>query len=168
MLFVCLGNICRSPTAQAVFEHQVASEGLSDVIHVDSAGTGGWHVGESPDQRATTAARQRGYAMAHLRGRQVQAEDLQQFDYVLAMDSQNLRDLIALHRSHHPASPPAASTTPCRFLERYLPESSEQDVPDPYYGGDQGFEHVLDVIEAACHHLLADVKHRLANPEPTL
>ena len=152
VLFVCLGNICRSPTAHGVFEAKVRERGLDALIHTDSCGTGAWHAGESPDKRATAHAAKRGYDLSYLRARQVQVSDFKDFDYVLAMDKANLSDLEAL-------CPSTASTQPQLFLS--FGEHQEQEVPDPYYGGDQGFEHVLDLVESACDGLLDAIQARL-------
>lgn len=150
VLFVCLGNICRSPTAHAVFEKLLHGEGLADRVLVDSAGTGDWHVGHSPDRRATAAAAGRGYDMSALRARQFSAEDFQRFDYILAMDRHNLDDILAL-------APPASDAKVGLFLD-YADAFSEREVPDPYYGGDSGFEHVLDLVEDAARGLLRELK----------
>lgn len=149
ILFVCLGNICRSPTAHGVFQRLVDEKGLSESISVDSAGTGAWHVGKAPDGRATAAARQRGYDLTPLRARQVRQQDFVEFDYIIAMDDSNLSDLMALYRAGG-----SKGAEPVLFLDRYLPVASESSVPDPYYGGDEGFEHVLNLVEAASLRLL--------------
>lgn len=151
--FVCLGNICRSPTAEAVMATAVAAADLETVIAVDSAGTGGWHVGDPPDDRATAAAARRGVAMGHLRGRQLRATDLDDFDVVAVMDHDNLRDVRRLgsgRRVDH-----------VRLLRSFDPDAAERDphgfdhaVPDPYYGGPDGFDLVLDLVTAACDGLL--------------
>lgn len=153
VLFVCLGNICRSPTAHAVFEALVKREGLQEQIEVDSAGTGDWHIGHPPDKRAAAAAARRGFDMSALRARQFSAVDFSHFDYILAMDEKNLADIQALAPVSHRA-------TVKLFLE-YTSHFSEREVPDPYYGGDAGFEHVLDMIEDASQGLLAGLPLRL-------
>jgi len=152
VLFVCLGNICRSPTAHGVFEAKVRERGLQDIVEIDSCGTGAWHVGESPDKRAIAHASKRGYDLSHLRARQVEEHDFDAFDYVLAMDNANLGDLKAI-------KPSSARTSPKLFLS--YGSFDETEVPDPYYGGDQGFEHVLDLVESACDGLLDDIQARL-------
>jgi len=152
VLFVCLGNICRSPTAEGVFRHQVRAAGLQDEIEVDSAGTGDWHVGKPPDSRTSRAARQRGYALDDLRARQFEIADFQRFDLILAMDRSNLRDLQALR-------PATARAELDLFLRRC--GQAEQEVPDPYHGGAEGFDHVLDLVECAGAALLADLRARL-------
>lgn len=152
VLFVCLGNICRSPTAEGVFRHKVREAGLEDHIEIDSAGTGDWHVGKSPDARTRAAALRRGYDLSSLRARQVSVADFSRYDLVLAMDDANLRDLKRLRGSNGKAELDL-------FLRRYELEIDE--VPDPYYGGEDGFEQVLDLVERACDGLLTEVKGRL-------
>ena len=152
VLFVCLGNICRSPSADGVFRAKVEAAGLSDDILVDSAGTAAWHIGKSPDSRSAEHALRRGYDLSMLRARQVTEEDFDQFDYVLAMDAQNLSDLKQLRRSSSKAELGL-------FLE--YGAHAEKEVPDPYYGGAQGFEHVLDLVESACDGLLAKLRSQL-------
>jgi protein-tyrosine phosphatase len=152
VLFVCMGNICRSPTAEAVFRHYVENAGVSGRIQIDSAGTHDYHIGSQPDTRAQRAAQQRGYDMSDLRGRQVCAEDFSRFDYVLAMDSSNL----AILRRITPAD---SDTQPQLFLE-YARHHSELEVPDPYYGGADGFERVLDMVEDAAQGLLEEIRQR--------
>ena len=142
LLFVCMGNICRSPSAEAVMRHLVAGAGLQDAIEVDSAGTGGWHAGARPDRRATAAARSRGIVLDGA-ARQVTARDFHDFDLLLAMDEDNLRDLLAL----------APSGT-----EHKVRKLAAVDVPDPYYGGELGFETVLDIVTDACAGLLDELR----------
>lgn len=152
VLFVCLGNICRSPTAEGVFRHKVREAGLEDRIEIDSAGTGDWHVGKVPDARTRAAALRRGYDLSSLRARQVSVADFSRYDLVLAMDNANLRDLKRLRGSTGKAELDL-------FLRRYELEIDE--VPDPYHGGEDGFEQVLDLVERACDGLLTEVKGRL-------
>ncbi|MBU3058448.1 low molecular weight protein-tyrosine-phosphatase [Pseudomonas indica] len=152
VLFVCLGNICRSPTAEGVFRHRVREAGLEERIHIDSAGTGDWHVGKAPDSRTCRAARLRGYDLSGLRARQFQREDFERFDLVLAMDRSNLRHIQAVR-------PATARAELDLFLRRY--DMALDEVPDPYYGGEDGFEQVLDLIERASDALLAEIKGRL-------
>lgn len=152
VLFVCMGNICRSPTAQGVFETLVAREGLADRIVIDSAGTHAYHVGEPPDTRAQAAARRRGIDLSQQRARRVGRQDFMDFDYVLAMDSSNYNELKVLCDVKHEDK--------LRYLLDFAPQLGEQNVPDPYYGGPQGFERVLDLIEAAAQGLLADIRQR--------
>ncbi len=148
VLMVCLGNICRSPTAHGVLEKMIQVSGLNNSIEVDSAGTGDWHIGESPDQRATAAAQLRGYDISHQTARQVDAGDFAKFDYVLAMDRTNLKDLRALcPQSHH---------AKVKLLLNYG-DSAHDAVPDPYYSGADGFELVLDLVEGACKELLDQI-----------
>ena len=152
VLFVCLGNICRSPTAEGVLRHKLCEAGLQAHVEVDSAGTGDWHVGKAADLRTRQAAQQRGYDLSALHGRQVQAADFNAFDLILAMDTSNLRDLQQLR-------PGNATAELDLFLRRYQLQLDE--VPDPYYGGADGFEQVLDLIEQACEGLLCEIKGRL-------
>lgn len=149
VLFVCLGNICRSPTAHGVFEKLVADQQFSTRIFTDSAGTSNWHIGGSPDPRSTAVAAQRGYDLTQLQARQVSAEDFSHFHYVLAMDNDNLNHLQALQPNDY-------NGTLSLFLD--FSRSEMREVPDPYYGGTDGFETVLDLIEQASQGLLADIK----------
>lgn len=146
VLFVCMGNICRSPTAEGVFLHKVESAGLLDLISTDSAGTHDYHVGRAPDRRAQHAAQQRGYDLSGLRGRQVEPNDFQEFDYVLAMDRENLANLQRI-------CPPQQQGKLSLFME-FSRNFGVREVPDPYYGGEQGFEQVLDMVEDAAEGLL--------------
>ena len=150
VLFVCTGNICRSPTAEGVFDKVVKEAGLADYVHVESAGTTAYHVGEPPDRRSQAAARRRGIDLSQQRARQVNEADLRTFDYILAMDEGHLNDLARIART-----PPGTRLS--RFLD-FAPDRLEQDVPDPYYGGPNGFENVLDLIEDASRGLLADIR----------
>lgn len=152
ILFVCMGNICRSPTAQGVFEKVVEQEGLSEVILIDSAGTHAYHVGERPDARATQAAAKRGIDLSTQRARRVAADDFTAFDYVLAMDRANYEDLLSISATEH--------TYKLRLFLDFAPELAEQEVPDPYYGGATGFERVLDLIEQAARGLLTDIRQQ--------
>lgn len=152
ILFVCLGNICRSPTAEGVLRHQLHQAGLAAQVEVASAGTGEWHVGKPPDARTLKAAARRGYDFSAQRAQQVKALDFTAYDLILAMDHSNLRDLERLR----PARPTAELDL---FLRRY--DAPVDEVPDPYYEGEQGFEQVLDLIEAACTQLVREVKGRL-------
>lgn len=151
VLFVCMGNICRSPTAEAVFRQYVEHAGLSEHILVDSAGTHDYHIGDPPDARTQRAAQQRGYDMSGLRGRQVGVEDFERFDYVLAMDHANLVILQRLAKQ--------GVGNPHLFLE-YARHRAGREVPDPYYGGADGFERVLDMVEDAAEGLLQHIRQR--------
>lgn len=149
VLFVCMGNICRSPTAEGVFRYLVEQQGLSGKIIVDSAGTHDYHIGDAPDARSQAAAARRGYDLSGLRARQIVRNDFSAFDYVLAMDENNL----ALLQQQCPDD--------CRdrlklFLE-FADDGALREVPDPYYGGAQGFEQVLDLVENAGRGLLLDI-----------
>ena len=149
VLFICMGNICRSPTAEGVFRNLVQDAGLAHLIQIDSAGTHDYHIGAPPDRRAQAAAVQRGYDLSDLRGRQVAARDFDEFDYILAMDADNLNNLNRIKPAQHRAKLSL-------FLE-YGQRFSEREVPDPYYGGVQGFDHVLDLVEDAAAGLLAEI-----------
>ncbi|GAB4228855.1 MAG: low molecular weight protein-tyrosine-phosphatase [Methyloligellaceae bacterium] len=149
LLFVCLGNICRSPMAQGVFAHVAEEAGLAGRFHLDSAGTGGWHVGNPPDPRACRAALARGIDISGQRARQVSAQDFERFDLLLAMDRANAKALARM-------APAGAGERVRLFLEG-LPDSGVTEVPDPYYGGDAGFDAALDLIEAGSRALLAQL-----------
>ncbi len=151
VLFVCLGNICRSPTAEGVMRALVRDAGLQERIELDSAGTGGWHVGEPPDARATEAAEQRGIALQGA-ARKVRLGDFEEFDLILAMDASNLRDLKRL-------APDEPARRKVRLLREWDPTAAgDLDVPDPYYGGPGGFDKVLDLVQAACTALLEQLR----------
>jgi protein-tyrosine phosphatase len=169
VLFVCLGNICRSPTAEGVMRSLVAREGLHELVQVDSAGTGAWHVGSAPDQRATAAALAHGVRLEG-RARQVRAEDFEDFDLLLAMDGENLRELrglavgeqqrakVRLLREFDPASVAVEGTRAA---------AGDLDVPDPYYGAAGGFDEVFELVQAACEGLLEQVREGIAT-DPAL
>ena len=154
LLFVCLGNICRSPTAEGVMRALVHKAGLQERIELDSAGTGGWHVGESPDARATEAAGRRGIVLEGA-ARKVRPRDFEEFDLILAMDANNLRDLLRM-------APDDQAREKVRLLREWgragSQSDSDLDVPDPYYGGPGGFDHVLDLVQAACTALLEQLR----------
>jgi len=152
VLFVCLGNICRSPTAEGVFTALIDREGLTDLVIVDSAGTGDWHVGDQPDRRAQAAAKARGYDLSMQRARQIKEMDFWDFDYVIAMDSQNHSDLSMMA--------PTNAQDRIRMFLSFAPKEGVTDVPDPYYGGANGFDHVLDLVEAASLGLLQEIRKR--------
>jgi protein-tyrosine phosphatase len=160
VLFVCMGNICRSPSAQGVFRQRVARAGLTKCVRIDSAGTHGSHRGEAPDARAQAHALRRGYVLADLRSRQVTDGDFYSFDLLLAMDYDNLSEL-------HRRCPPGQHYRLRRMTEFCLRDNSPV-VPDPYYGNAQGFEHVLNLLEDACDGLLAHVQRQLNSTSGTL
>ena len=147
VLFVCLGNICRSPTAEAVFRDLLQREAAGLAIETDSAGTHAYHIGSAPDARTIAAALRRGIDMSRLRARVVEAADFERFDLLLAMDEQNYRHLLRI-------SPPERRDR-IRLLLDFAPELGRREVPDPYYGGATGFEEVLDLVEEAARGLLA-------------
>jgi protein-tyrosine phosphatase len=150
ILFVCLGNICRSPTAEGVLRTLAAREAPELVLEVDSAGTAGYHVGAAPDPRTRAAALRRGYNLERLRARIIEPADFERFDLILAMDEDNLRVLRArAPREAHPR---------LRLFLQFAPQSPVREVPDPYYGGPNGFEEVLDLVEAAARGLLAHLR----------
>ncbi len=153
VLFVCMGNICRSPTAHAVFRRLVEEAGLEDVIEIDSAGTHAYHVGEAPDPRSQQTAARRGIRMHDLRARRVDLGDFYHYDLILAMDEDNLAILEEM-------KPEDATAEVKLFLAEYAPEHGRV-VPDPYYGGPEGFERVFDMVEAASARLLEDIRQRL-------
>lgn len=146
---VCLGNICRSPTAEAMLRHQAHVAGLGGRIEVDSAGTADYHVDSPPDRRAVAHGEKRGLRMKHLRGRQVTKADFDRFDYILAMDEDNLANLQRIR--------PEGSGAEVALLMSYAPRAGSPVVPDPYYGGADGFEEVLDLVDAACEGFLTKV-----------
>lgn len=151
VLFVCMGNICRSPTADAVFRHLVKEAGVDHLIHVDSAGTHAYHIGNPPDHRAQNTALQRGYKMHDLRARAVQPNDFEEFDYILAMDKENLSLL-------QQRSPQQHINKIQLFMQYSTQVNPDVEVPDPYFGGHQGFELVLDMVEEASQGLLAHLR----------
>ena len=158
VLMVCMGNICRSPTAEAVLRHKLCQTGLDGLIEVDSAGTHSSHLGCPPDDRSQSHAHRRGYKLDHLRARQVQPDDFHQFDLILAMDWANLASLQKI-------CPSLDGQTKLRRLTEFLPARSpllgREVVGDPYYGGPDGFEAVLDLVESACEGLVAHLHQRL-------
>jgi protein-tyrosine phosphatase len=148
VLFVCLGNICRSPTAHAVFAHKVAQRNLQHIVEIDSAGTAAYHINKQPDIRSQREGKQRGYELGHLRARQVCGRDFSHFDYILAMDNANLSNLRQDCPKEH--------LVKLALFLRYG-DSDEEEVPDPYYGGEEGFQHVLDLVEDAADGLLEKI-----------
>lgn len=155
VLFVCMGNICRSPTAEGIFRHLVRQEELEHLIHTDSAGTHAYHVGNPPDTRAQETAERRGIELHDLRARRVSAEDFDLFDYVLAMDSDNYEILSEL-------CPPGYESRLRLFME-FAPHLDISEVPDPYYGGASGFERVFDMVDEAAKGLLEDIRRQMKN-----
>jgi protein-tyrosine phosphatase len=153
VLFCCMGNICRSPTAHGVFESLVTREGLDDVIEVDSAGTHAYHIGEPPDRRSQETALQRGFDLGALRARRAQARDFHDFDYILAMDRDNYRELEAI-------CPPGMEEKLHLFMD-FAPDHPVREVPDPYYGGGRGFDRVFDMVEEAASGLLEEIKRHV-------
>jgi protein-tyrosine phosphatase len=146
ILFVCLGNICRSPTAEGVLRHLLTTEAAGLDVEIDSAGTGDYHLGEPPDRRSQRAAKDRGIDLAGLSARQVRPRDFEDFDLILAMDRQNLRDLQAMK--------PTGSRAEVRLFLEYAGEPGASEVPDPYTGGADDFEHVLDLVTDASRRLI--------------
>ena len=156
VLFICMGNICRSPVAEGVFRRMLEGVGLSEKIHVDSAGTHAYRIGAPPDTRSQATALRRGVDLRHLRARRVTVADFAEFDYLLAMDRDNFEDLLELCQD------PALRHRVRLFLD-FAPHLPEQEVPDPYYGGPGGFDRVMDLIEEAAQGLLLHIReeHRL-------
>ena len=152
VLFVCTGNICRSPTAEGVFRKLVEERGLSHEIEIDSAGTGAWHINQAPDPRSQEAARRRGIDLSTQRARQVIPSDFNEFDYVLAMDEGNFDRLAGLC--------PSGFNSRLSLFLKFAPELGRREVPAPYYGGEDGFDVVLNLIEAASEGLLAEIRVR--------
>ena len=149
VLFVCMGNICRSPTAHAVFQKKIADSGIEKYIEVDSAGTHSYHAGSMPDARSQATARAKGYSMDNLTARQVKPEDGEAFDYILAMDEQNmsgLKQIISAENIHK-----------CHYFLDFADKISEKNVPDPYYGEGDGFDLVLDMVEQASDGLIKHI-----------
>ena len=153
ILFVCLGNICRSPTAEGVMRHRLREAGLGEDVDVESAGTGGWHIGHPPDERATASAAARGIALDS-RAQRFESSHFDDFDLIVAMDRQNLADIRSL-------APHADAEGRIQLLREFDPlavESGDLEVPDPYYGGEDGFEEVLDMVERACAGLIGEIE----------
>lgn len=152
ILFVCMGNICRSPTAEGVFRHVLAAQAPDLPIEIDSAGTHDYHVGDAPDRRAIAAAKRRGIDLSALRARMVATEDFAHYDLILAMDEENLQEL-------RRRAPPVHHER-IRLMMEFAPQAVSRAVPDPYYGGAQGFEQVLDLLEEAASGLLQELLAR--------
>ena len=150
VLFVCMGNICRSPTAQGTFERAVKNANLEKKIFIDSAGTHAYHIGEQPDLRSQAAAKNRGIDLSKQRARKVSLNDFEEFDYILPMDQDNYSSLKLICPDEH--------LSKIKLFLAYAPESKFREVPDPYYGGEKGFELVLDLIEEASQGLLATIR----------
>jgi protein-tyrosine phosphatase len=154
VLFVCMGNICRSPTAQGVFCKLVEEAGLTDVVEVDSAGTHAYHVGEPPDRRAQQTALRRGIDLSQQHARRIEPEDLQYYDYILVMDQDNYHAVSAIYPEG------LGLERRLMLLLDYAPHLRTREVPDPYYGGANGFESVFDMVEAAAAALLDDIRRK--------
>ena len=156
VLFVCLGNICRSPLAEGIFQSKVDAAGLGELIQSDSAGTGSWHIGDPPDSRMIETARRHGIQIGGLRGRQFRAEDHTAFDYILAMDHHNLSDILAMR-------PRGELTSRSDLFRSFDPSPDNGSVPDPYYGRSDGFERVYEIVERTSVALLESLveKHEL-------
>ena len=150
VLFVCLGNICRSPTAEGVFRKLVSEHKLEHQFEIDSAGTHAYHIGEAPDERAQAACARRGIDISRLRGRRAVVGDIEKFDYVLAMDRENYENLLEVC--------PSGLESRIRLFMEFAPSRPEQEVPDPYFGGAGGFDRVLDMIEDAAQGLLEEIR----------
>ena len=147
VLFVCLGNICRSPLAEGLFQQKVIAAGLAAEIEVDSAGTGGWHVGAPPDARMRATAERRGTDLSQLKARQLTRADLDHYDHVFVMDKANLHDTLYL-------DPDGDRSTQVRLFREFDPEPGDYQVPDPYYGGEQGFETVYEMVDRTAEAIL--------------
>lgn len=154
VLFVCLGNICRSPTAEGIFRHLVAEAGLTDRIGIDSAGTAGWHTGNGPDPRSCETAAKYGVDITGLRARQIHRDDFSRFRFIIALDRNNLMDIRAIA--------PASHTASVRLLLDFVPGMEGQPVPDPYYGGADDFEETFRLARLGCEALLEAVRTELA------
>lgn len=151
ILLVCMGNICRSPTAEGVLRDKLEAAGLLEQVRLDSAGTHDYHVGKAPDRRAQDAARHRGYDLSTLRARQVSGRDFSEFDLILAMDQDNYQSLLQVC--------PEPQRHKVRLFLSFSSQYANQEVPDPYYGGSQGFDHVLDMVEDAAEGLIAALRN---------
>ncbi|MGF1536699.1 MAG: low molecular weight protein-tyrosine-phosphatase [Elainellaceae cyanobacterium] len=157
ILFVCLGNICRSPSAEGIMNHLIQEQGLQGKIQCDSAGTSSYHVGSAPDSRMTLAAKQRGIALSG-RARQFTAEDFDAFDLIVAMDQANYRDILRM-------DPNETHSEKVRQMCEFASQHSDPEVPDPYYGGSDGFSHVVDLLLDACQGLLTHIKQTASRPD---
>lgn len=150
VLFVCMGNICRSPTAEGVFRHLAKKSGVDNQLTIDSAGTIAYHEGDTPDGRSQAKAREHGIDLSHIRARQVRPEDFATFDFIVAMDPQNFRELTRNCPQKH-------AQKLCMMTD-FAPQLGERSVPDPYYGDGDGFEHVFQIVKASCEGLLAHLE----------
>lgn len=155
LLFICLGNICRSPAAEGIMRQMVEERALSNDIIVDSAGIGSWHVGEMPDPRMRKHAALRGYDLSPLRARQFRADDFQKFDYIIVMDEENYHDVMERGGVY------ADARKVLRMKDYFIRYKGQQSVPDPYYGGAEGFERALNLIEDGCEGLLQDLVNKI-------
>lgn len=163
VLFVCLGNICRSPAAEAVFRNLVSKRGLDSKFHIDSAGTIGYHEGNKADSRMTSASKKRGIEVTSI-SRPIKPSDFRDFDLILAMDKQNYEDILSsFERWQHKEPLPDSGPKKVKLMCSYCKRHTESEVPDPYYGGSKGFEKVLDLLEDACESLLDDILAGNAN-----
>ncbi len=149
--FVCLGNICRSPLAEGVFRHLVTEQGIASEFVIASSGTGAWHVGQAPDSRMQKTAYAKGVDISRQRARQFKSGDLEDFDHILAMDQSNLQNILR-HDAH------GEYTDKVHLFREYDPEPGDYDVPDPYYGGDQGFETVFRIVDRTCRQFLDQIR----------
>ncbi|MEM7610906.1 MAG: low molecular weight protein-tyrosine-phosphatase [Pseudomonadota bacterium] len=155
LLFVCMGNICRSPTAEAIFRAKVSANGLDGQVRIDSAGTHAYHVGNPPDPRSQAVAKERGISMHGQQARRVSDDDFHVFDHIVAMDQDNMRNLLALR--------PDSATAALSLMLSHDPAAERDEVPDPYYGGARGFDQVFDMVDRAAEHLLEKVRVQLAS-----
>lgn len=158
LLFICLGNICRSPAAEGIMRAMVEEHGLDDELYIDSAGIGAWHVGEQPDRRMRKHAAQRGYDLSPLRARQFQSDDFYKFDWIVVMDEENYHDVMAKAPSFPSHKKQAQVIRMKDFFNRFKGHDS---VPDPYYGGAEGFELALDMIEDGCKEMLKSLQQKV-------
>ena len=155
LLFVCMGNICRSPTAKAVFDRHLQQANLTDIVYTESAGTHGYHVGEPPDHRAQSVALETGIDISRDLSRQLKANDFFQFDIILVMDERNRENALRMA--------PQGAKASLKLIMDYAPDYGLREVPDPYYGGDEGFTRVLDMLDHAAQALITDLKRQLAS-----
>lgn len=160
LLFVCLGNICRSPSAENIMNHLIEQAGLSHQIICDSAGTSSYHIGSSPDRRMSSAAAHRGISLKG-QARQFEIADFEQFDLILAMDYDNYQDILSLDRRKK-------YREKVRLMCDFASHHKDREVPDPYYGGEEGFNRVINLLLDACSGLLEEVKHKLPDPSPLI